>query len=866
MPNALQMAGATAEPSNFVPLHTNRIFTGLWTNRSPMRDAATSDFQEHYGMGRQDSILAGQNSEITPRLTLARRPGSSIYSDNGIPPVKRFYSFNTFTITTEVIRVMADTANAVYDYTVVNPADPDPARLIFTKSAGAGPTFFLGVGNTLYMTNGVDNKQVTYDPTTDTWGEVIDWGIDAPTTAPTVTQAPRVSPYPTWQPSVFYGWPLTLGTTNYQFTIIVDTNNVLHITEGGGVTGPGPDPPAFNPGGSTQDGTIEWNPVYNPTAWQAGYAYAAGQSAIVATVSGMPNTFLCISGSGNSAAQPPVWPASGQVQDGPFVWQNIGITAVWNNPAPNQPSIGPNRTISSTAIILDPNGYIQKIIQPGVSNTQPPNPWQEEAGAFTNDGTAAWINTAPYSVGATAPTQYGYAYENSSTDDISNMSPASVQITVIEGNQVTITGDGTGQAGIDIIPLYRTPQGGSTFLYMDQIPNPGAGKKWTYVDNIPDADLNTEIQAQVAGEGTPLPAGATCLGYHLTRIFAAVGNVVWVSSGPDAVASGSSGNAGFDTAITAQSKIIRFWACSLGMVVFTVRDAYIILGSATDADPLYMVVFIEDLPLKSYDCWAVNKTTPYMLLGNNQLVSLDPSAGIIEVGFPIADRLMEEYDPTASYLTYHSQSSLDTALYIANGSMAPNPAGFGPPVPAPGQWYRMAQNNAPEQGSAWSTKALVSAAGCVQSVEVYPGTYRLLIAPTTASAVLQRDRSKNTDNGTTYPVQTVFGSIVLAQPGQLAALSFITLESMRVGTRAGLALLLGEIFGEFETLNRTHQDPPILPPSNSLYSDRYNFAQSQNEAWCRHFQMEITWPAEDAANELLTFTIFGQTWQEMRSQ
>ena len=54
----------------------------------------------------------------------------------------------------------------------------------------------------------------------------------------------------------------------------------------------------------------------------------------------------------------------------------------------------------------------------------------------------------------------------------------------------------------------------------------------------------------------------------------------------------------------------------------------------------------------------------------------------------------------------------------------------------------------------------------------------------------------NTDNGQPYPVQTVFGSIVLAQPGQLAALSFITLESMRVGTRAGLALLLGEVFGE----------------------------------------------------------------------
>ena len=134
------------------------------------------------------------------------------------------------------------------------------------------------------------------------------------------------------------------------------------------------------------------------------------------------------------------------------------------------------------------------------------------------------------------------------------------------------------------------------------------------------------------------------------------------------------------------------------------------------------------------------------------------------------------------------------------------------------------------------------------------------------TSIMQRDVNGNTDAGVSFPVQTVFGNIVLAQPGQLAALSFITLESARAGTRAGLSLLLGEIFGQFEPLKRTRQDPPNLPPSTSLFSDRYHFEQNQQTAWCRHFQMAIDWPAEDAPNELLTFTIFGQTWQEFRSQ
>ena len=148
------------------------------------------------------------------------------------------------------------------------------------------------------------------------------------------------------------------------------------------------------------------------------------------------------------------------------------------------------------------------------------------------------------------------------------------------------------------------------------------------------------------------------------------------------------------------------------MVVFTVRDAYIILGSATDADPLYMVVFIEDLPLEATTASPSTRPRPISVTGNNQLVALDPSAGIIEAGFPIADRLIEEYDPAASYVTFHSQSTLDTALYVANGELTGPASGTG--------WPRTTH---PEQGSAWSTKAALAGftMGCVQSVEVTPG-------------------------------------------------------------------------------------------------------------------------------------------------
>src|ERR1700733_196305 len=148
MANAIQQAGGASEPSSFAPLHTNRMFTGLWTNRNPLSDASVSTNMEKYGLGLQDSIIAGLNTELSSQLTLRRRRGTSVYNTQTFPAINRFYSFNTFTLTSELIRVMADTAATVYDAT-----GPSTQTAIWTKSAGAGPTFFLGLGNTLYMTN-----------------------------------------------------------------------------------------------------------------------------------------------------------------------------------------------------------------------------------------------------------------------------------------------------------------------------------------------------------------------------------------------------------------------------------------------------------------------------------------------------------------------------------------------------------------------------------------------------------------------------------------------------------------------------------------------------------------------------------------
>jgi hypothetical protein len=839
----------TAQVGGFEPLHVNRLVTGLWTNTNPLRDAAQSSEMERYYGPRQDRLAGGKNTEISARLTLMRRPGLSVYNSNHIPPIKRFYSWNTFTLTTETIRVMADTNAAVYDVT----GKTNTFTSIWQKSSGAVglPTFFLGVGNVLYFTNGVDNKQLN-----NVSGKLSNWGIVAPTKAPTANQTVKPNPgYVGWSPSQVY----SVQSGSDAAIVILDpsgTNLQMFVPQLGSTTYPDGHtgsgiPPVWNTGANatTTDGQVIWNWA-GSSAWRASQLY--GRLSFVAVTIGAQQYLFGAQGTNaTSGANPPAWTSAlgSFVYDGGVVWKNFGFLLTW-------PAIGPGRFLTHVAEIIDTNGYFQTCVQSGLTGTGTPTlpNFQTSTGDLSYDNNAIWMNSGSFNAAGTAPVQYGYAFGTADLAnppiDISEMSPASLPITAAQGNEITIQGVGSSDTQITTIYLYRTAQGGATFLLMDTIANPGAGT-WTYNDNIPDSGLNTEIQAQVLGEGTPLPQGASCLEYHDSRIWAAVGNVLYGSSGPDAVISGSSGMAGFNTTFTLPSKITRLWANSLGMLIYTVRDLYML---APDPNTGLQTVtrWIENMPLLSYDAWAVNLTIPFLLTGRRMVQQLNPAAGIIEASFPIAD-LIEGFNPASSYVTYHSENSGDTALYVSDGVS---------------QWYRMAPNAAPDNGAPWSPVAEITGGmSAVQSVEVDTGQYKLLVGPPAAGGpILKRDTTTNEDNGTPFAADGEFGTLVLAQPSYLAALAWVTLEAKAVGTAPALSVLIGEITGTYENVPRTRQDPTNLPPSASLYSNRHSLLQSQQPVWCRHLRYTISWPPENFPNELLTSTIYGQMWQEQRSQ
>lgn len=180
MPNNFAANGAQPpKPTKSAPIYTGRYFNGLYTNRSPLRDARTTRTQEKFYGPDGDAMIAGSNVEVTNRLTLSRRPGNPVYDTvNSWTNILSYDEFriskalsDIFGTTTEQIDVMvsegpAGAANA--SLSAINSAfakqagDPASSPAVWeSNSPSAGQSYGKQVANQWYFGDGVDNKKWT---------------------------------------------------------------------------------------------------------------------------------------------------------------------------------------------------------------------------------------------------------------------------------------------------------------------------------------------------------------------------------------------------------------------------------------------------------------------------------------------------------------------------------------------------------------------------------------------------------------------------------------------------------------------------------------------------------------------------------
>jgi hypothetical protein len=497
---------------------------------------------------------------------------------------------------------------------------------------------------------------------------------------------------------------------------------------------------------------------------------------------------------------------------------------------------------------------------------------------FINEGAVPSTATTAGTISAftTQGWIYGIALVNTLDNTVSNLGPLSAGTGPVVGGKIVFA-PGAGlptdltqiDPQADYVAIFRTTDGGAIELLIPSNGNTIYTVPLTqylqngYIDTTPDTGLDTLVTAAVAGENTPPLPGAINLAYTLQRIFFSLGNTVFYTTGPSAtVGNGVTGVSPTNFDIF-PSQVQRLVPTSIGILVFLISDIYII--PTANGVILPALPYVPGIGLANYNALDQNGPLIGFFSTDRQFLLFNPSAGLDYASMPIADQFSQNNGlPGTSWNTktvsvaFYANGQ-DMAWFVADGQ-------FG--------WYKLINTPAPETGQCWSPFAtIVGGLGIVQNVETSPGIHTLLLGPTGTGQVLYRSSTATTDggttgiNGTAYPAYAVFGSYVLTQPGQIAQVGFFTTDSVKVGSPLILGVILDEALpyytGSFEILKHWVTDPPGLPESTSMLGQRFYISELDNEsAACRHLQILVQWPAENAMNELTSFSIWGSFVQE----
>jgi hypothetical protein len=589
-----------------------------------------------------------------------------------------------------------------------------------------------------------------------------------------------------------------------------------------------------------------------------------------------------------------------QTNDGIVTWVCLGAKMTWTaNTIWHLPTAGwfpPSGSVSfGGSIIIDSNNNEQAVVISGKSGavhpvwaTSPPN-------ALTTDNAATWQLIGPaitqgfvitkgvsfaYSYESrTACDQYNYpigsviavcpnttwagappdwpsalgAPTGSMTGGISTASPLSTITGATPSSVVTLVIPGSLDPQVDTIVVWATLDGGSQLFFLTEVPNtpPIGGVQQFQTVTINQSpftgtgSVNQLIDAPIAGQNNPPPAGFKPMAYHFERIWGAVGNFVFASGGPDTLAGNPNESFNPNDFFQFPEPVVRIVPTATGILVFLTSDVYAILGG-----PVFSTFFptpmVPGVGLLHYNALDIHGGMIYLFTADNQFIAMDPSGGAQRMGGPIADKLAL-FDATKVFVTVH-ESGNDNAIFVGDGLTG---------------WYRLNPAQFPNGNPVWSPFATITGgAGAVLSIEVSPGVHRLLIGGIGANTfILQRDFSTYQDNGTSYTCGFTMGSINLVSPGQIAGLTFVNLRATRTGTTPGCSFLLNEVSGSFTSFPQAQAYPwqiygATLQPT-SIFSNAYYFRAAGVPALAEHMQVQVNFPAENFANEVLSLTVYG---------
>ena len=560
MQNLLQQEGAQAQKSaKYVPLFLDRMFTGIYTQRSVLHSSADIITARFYG-GRNDAIWMGSNIELSNNLTLKRRPGLSLLSTFNYPtPPLRSYGFQ---LTDGTIRLIVDTGgtNVLNITSVGNTFDGDAAIYQGTFPYGVSNGYAGYVFNIGGFTNPGNNGLFSCIGSTATSITVISTRAIAETATGTATSAGAVY----WDQQngsavVLFGKTFGAGQTCFQGvagTLYAgDGESTWKWTPLNGNNYPGLSVSVWNWGivapsqpsvtiVESGSASVSW---VASTVWSTmGLIYDSGTNTVQqinsVNATGVNTTQLGTTGAGN-----PVWAGiGGATTDGSVTWTNRGPIGLWTaNTVYQRGNVG--GTASSPCIIYDPATkacyYNANSSNPGTSGNNYPK-FKPGFAQITQDGGIRWAYLGVSGLPGTWAKSHVYPTFTGANADTSSISePVSLVNGGLPTNQTVywqvVTTGGTSSSSYTA-PIWSTVAGQTTggdgdliwlSLGSDQWAANTPYFAWTASGSVFSAILDSNgnfqvcIQTGTSGSGSH-PTWSTGYGVPTTD-----GSVIWTCVG-----------------------------------------------------------------------------------------------------------------------------------------------------------------------------------------------------------------------------------------------------------------------------------------------------------------------------------------------
>lgn len=346
--------------------------TGLITNRNPLA-TVYSNPGTMYQVAHEDALIDGLNVELTPQLTIKRRPGMPNYCSSAFGSSEWPLNFWSGILNGTLFNIV-DTQTTLYSF------GPGSKSSQFTKG-GTGQTWFQQVGNTLFFVNGTDNRR---------WSGVLGegWvanGIPAPTKALTI---PNLNLFDTvgttqtlhaWVPSAAY----TNSTAAAIVLYLIDPNgniqwSVLAAHSSAASQAAAPNW-ATAYAAQTTDGTMVWTCGGPTGSWAASTVYANAAY----TTTHRQNQTALLSAAGSIA----------DTGGGSFV-STIGSSSVgWN---PNTGTTGDSSVVQfqTLGLAVPTNATIKGIQFNCHRGSNRANVWSDKIVQLLKAGSAAGNNKA----------------------------------------------------------------------------------------------------------------------------------------------------------------------------------------------------------------------------------------------------------------------------------------------------------------------------------------------------------------------------------------------------------------------------------------------------------------------------------------